>query len=483
MPCNVAGSAIAQGKFVGRIDQWKEWNPTGHYKELWLLLSGASNPPGEIDVSDRRTRDIPGEKSGSFLSGVISDLRNMEEAVGKKLGNTVKNFYLTKSDAIQEILRFFRICRDRELIPMLYYTGHGEIGTGNWCFHDGTISIKEIVDLLPSETYFPTIFSDACYSGHWANFCLNHCDNDNGLNCLAACPEFSTAMDTKGEGGDLTLYMIGKKLRPDTEPIYSGGNRLEFPITDGYDSVSYGDLLRSHLKNNQNILIYQSMHNGYFYGCFSPSNWYRPTPSMKSIICPSEKYFMLSIAKHNRSGYKISSLACDENIGFGAVLMNRYGSSQIMVTDKSHIKKGYDDGFRITACAACGSKYYIVMTKDVNEYKDKKQRTLFRRKWSEIKKEVTKGWKEGMVISGVCYSPGLREYCLVMTEFPERQKYQWFDEGSPITPSLNKLQEQGFLPTIIFKDPADRKVLVVVTNDDSRSTFTAALHYKLKIRW
>ena len=42
---------------------------------------------------------------------------------------------------------------------MLYYTGHGEIGTGNWCFADGTVSIQEIFNMVPvpgeRSFYFP----------------------------------------------------------------------------------------------------------------------------------------------------------------------------------------------------------------------------------------------------------------------------------------------------------------------------------------
>ena len=41
------------------------------------------------------------------------------------------------------------------------------------------------------------IFSDACYSGHWANFCLRK--GIGGFHCVAVCPEYSTAFDTKGE--------------------------------------------------------------------------------------------------------------------------------------------------------------------------------------------------------------------------------------------------------------------------------------------
>ena len=64
--------------------------------------------------------------------------------------------------------------------------------------------------------------------------------------------------------------MTGKKPRPWTEPMYSGGNRKDFPITIGFDSAEYGDLIGSHITEyDENILICQSFINGYFIGCFA----------------------------------------------------------------------------------------------------------------------------------------------------------------------------------------------------------------------
>ena len=191
-----AGSAIAQGPNVGRIDRWSLWRPTGSVQPRWLLLSGASNPPENIAISKRRTRDAPGDKNGTFLPGVIRDLANMQDAVEAKLSNVVMNLKLTKSDALERISELFNECKLKRAQPMLYYSGHGEIGTGNWCFDDGKISIQEIFDVMPGGMYHPMIFSDACYSGHWANFCLTK--GIPGFNCLAACPEYSVAFDTKG---------------------------------------------------------------------------------------------------------------------------------------------------------------------------------------------------------------------------------------------------------------------------------------------
>ena len=69
-------------------------------------------------------------------------------------------------------------------------------GTGNWCFNDGKISIEEILDLVPRDCFYPMIFSDTCYSGHWAKFCLNK--KIEGFECLSACPDYSTAVEIDG---------------------------------------------------------------------------------------------------------------------------------------------------------------------------------------------------------------------------------------------------------------------------------------------
>ncbi|KAL9953314.1 hypothetical protein ACROYT_G040712 [Oculina patagonica] len=445
MPCNVAGSAIAQGPNVGRIDRWSEWEPTS-IEPLWLLLSGASDPPKDVQISDRRPRDNPGVRGGEFLSGVTPDLANMEGAVGSKLFNTVKDLYLTKSRALEHISSLFDKCKRKKVKPMLYYTGHGEIGTGNWCFHDGTISIQEIFDMLPGGAYYPMIFSDACYSGHWANFCCEK--NIASFHCLAACPDFSTAVDTRGEGGDLTLFMTGKKERPSTEPMYSGGNIGDYPISSGYDSVEYTDFISSFIRNSQNILVSQIGQR--------------------------------KVEMDNGKSYSIYSLACDENLGFGVFFMENYGSNQTIVRNVYNIKRVWEDGFKITACAARGSTFYVIMTKDTEEYKGKIQVCFTCVTWAEAQNEIQKVRKEGKAITGICYSTGLEQYFVVMTESSERQTHKWFGDGSAANNWADKQYHVGYHPTVIFKDPTDNKILVVMTTDKNRSSYTSRINYRLK---
>ena len=103
------------------------------------------------------------------------------------------NLYLKKNDAKRMIRDFFYDCQKDDYKPILYYSGHGEIGTGNWCFHDGTLSIREIHNMVPTGCIPPSIISDACYSGHWSNYCVE--EKLHGFQCLSACPEFSSALD------------------------------------------------------------------------------------------------------------------------------------------------------------------------------------------------------------------------------------------------------------------------------------------------
>ena len=139
-------------------------------------------------------------KSFAFLKGIDRDFVNMVDKCGAQLWNKVMDLHLEKNDAKRKIKKFLDYCHQNYYKPMLYYSGHGEIGTGNWCFHDGTLSIQEIHEMLLGGNYLldmvPTIISDACYSGHWANYCLQA---KIGLfHCLSACPEYFSAVDIPG---------------------------------------------------------------------------------------------------------------------------------------------------------------------------------------------------------------------------------------------------------------------------------------------
>ena len=76
----------------------------------------------------------------------------------------------------------------------MYYKGHGQAGTGNWCFKDGTLNILDIEKLVGGQ--YPLIIADCCFSGHWAD----HCSvvQVTGFHTLSAAPAYSVSYDHPG---------------------------------------------------------------------------------------------------------------------------------------------------------------------------------------------------------------------------------------------------------------------------------------------
>jgi len=281
--------------------------------------------------------------------------------------------------------------------------------------------------------------------------------------------------------------MTGKKARPGTEPMYSGGNRNNFPITTGYDSVKYTDLIGSHIRNSENgIVICQSFQNSYFSGCFAPSKTYRPRPKVNWAIRYDYDSFLAKVNKNQEKSMQIYSLAIDEK-AFGAFFMANYGRDQTIVTNLNDIEEKRKDGFEITACAARNSTFYIVMTKGTREYRKKKQEWFIQSSWEKADTQIQKHYKWGKAVTGICYSNGLGQYFVVMTERSQErsqeQEFRWF----PTSDTAAKLRDEwmdaqhkeGFHPTIIFKDVKDEQTLVVVTKDESRSGFSCRFKQKI----
>ena len=51
----------------------------------------------------------------------------------------------------------------------IYYTGHGEKNTGNWCFKDETVSLQEIIQICNDCNFEGNLvlYCDCCYIGNW----------------------------------------------------------------------------------------------------------------------------------------------------------------------------------------------------------------------------------------------------------------------------------------------------------------------------
>ena len=282
------------------------------------------------------------------------------------------------------------------------------------------------------------------------------------------------------------MYMTGKKLRPKTEPMYSGGNICDFDITSGYDTVDYSDFIFSHIFKSEDILISQSVQNGFFSGIFASSKLYKPRPMITLHIGRNYNDFLVFAKEEcqlvNGKSKSIYSLACDEKFGVGVFFMEGYGTKQAIIDCTDDIEERWDDGLKITSCAALNSSFYIIMTKGTKEYHGKQQMWFTRGSWKRANDEIQEGYREGKAITGICYSRGLKLYFVVMTASMGRQCSRWFDrtEEEAMNDWEQKKHDEGFYPTIIFNDPTDNKTLIVMTEDKNRSGYVSRAGYKLR---
>ena len=71
------------------------------------------------------------------------------------------------------------------IIALIFYTGHGEKNTGNWCFIDGVITFQDMFKLYEDnfKGKLLTINSDCSYSSNWIKDCAKTLDDLNISSC------------------------------------------------------------------------------------------------------------------------------------------------------------------------------------------------------------------------------------------------------------------------------------------------------------
>lgn len=119
---------------------------------------------------------------------------------------------------------------------LIWYTGHGYQGTGNWCFRDGRIKFKEIFKLYMDHFRDKLLYivTDCCYSGQWVLELAKKLDKLSVAPCghharhhgirikiFTSCGPYETARDltfmkhhvTNREIDGRTTFLVNKKIR------------------------------------------------------------------------------------------------------------------------------------------------------------------------------------------------------------------------------------------------------------------------------
>ena len=137
------------------------------YKELTSLVPFPVKGPGELVkvwVDDEKV-----SHSKEFYLSLMEDFMKQCKTPA---GWCCSSFSLSFSELAGHFLSAL-------YTAVIWYTGHGEDATGNWCFRDGTIRFREMFDLY--QTHFKHkllyIISDCSYSGCWIQDMANMFDD------------------------------------------------------------------------------------------------------------------------------------------------------------------------------------------------------------------------------------------------------------------------------------------------------------------
>ena len=157
-----------------------------------------------------------------FLDELVADLKTVCDFLNrhKKEGTHLLSYSFqmkqTKETVEKEIKNLLKVSKENDAFPVIYYTGHGERGTGNWMFMTDdhslekhatnnlfkNISLKDIKEIInlndeaeQNKLRCLTIFTDCCFSGHWADSCALDNTTVDTVNVLASAPYYSVTVD------------------------------------------------------------------------------------------------------------------------------------------------------------------------------------------------------------------------------------------------------------------------------------------------
>ena len=110
---------------------------------------------------------------------------------------------------------------------LIWYTGHGGTGTGNWVLKDGHLKFEDIYNLYVK--YFKGrclyIVTDCCYSGAWVVECARLLDRD-GIKCDHAAElqkvfikVFAACLPNEPANDMMYSKYKGVKLNPRRGPV------------------------------------------------------------------------------------------------------------------------------------------------------------------------------------------------------------------------------------------------------------------------
>ena len=228
------------------------------------------------------------------------------------------------------------------------------------------------------------------------------------------------------------------------------------------------------MKNTDNLMMSQSISNRKLSTIIAIGCGKRLSRGWGQQDNLSSLFKFIDVEKSH--GRHLLSVAVADDFGFGMFTLGGYGTDQIISNNVDDIDLLWKKDFQITAVWAWGLDFYFAMTKGAKEYAGKFQTYYISSSWTSLEDKIKRGWTNGLVITGVCFSAKVEKYLLVLTESGARQKCMWDLTSN----CLNHKDCKGYHPTAVFHDLRSDRVLTVITKGKVESE--AQIRFKLLLK-
>eukprot|EP01084_Bolivina_argentea_P161081 280426_1 len=220
-PCHFLVFIFFHTTYLAQHEQHsRQWDPNAKFQCVWLLLCGANSHFAKGD-------DLKDSSEDDYLLSaakdiqIVNDCGIFQQQNHCKLKNKYINMDATKQDALNQIVALFEAAAYRwkpNLVTYvnIYYTGHGVGGNGNWWFHKGSITLKDILNIANHNKFRNIenlhIYSDCCQSGNWCQELRNYKNKINPCVCIFASSRAGCTSKDSKMGSYWTRYIFNSDL-------------------------------------------------------------------------------------------------------------------------------------------------------------------------------------------------------------------------------------------------------------------------------
>ena len=185
-----------------------------------------------------------------------------------------------KSIVVITLIMFFTV--------LIWYTGHGQIDTGNWVLKDGFLTFEDIYNLymryLKGRHLY--IITDCCFSGAWVVECARLLDRD-GITCSHAAKRkqvyikvFAASLPDEYANDKFYIECKGVKLHSRDKPKcikFAEHRKLQYKGSDSSQTTLAVDFTR----DNTCVLNLRDE-------CISNSSWSAHVRSLLKEKCTND---------------------------------------------------------------------------------------------------------------------------------------------------------------------------------------------------